>query len=382
MPESSPYPTDPKIIAEQKKFEALFYGCDTPMVLFKGPELIYEMFNEKYQSIYPGRDLLTKPLLVAVPELQDSLFPKILKKVYETGEAFFSQEGLACILNKTTGAVEERYFDTTFSRISYGEGEPYRILATPREVTARVLNRKKLEDSLRELQEEKDLRERFVSALTHDLRTPMAIAKVGSQIIKLNKDKQDVIVETADRIAASVDRADRMIRDLLDANRLKVGAGINVTLQECHLELIVSYVVNDLEKLHGKRFQVKCLQDLIIGHWDNLAIHRMIENLASNAIKYGSYDSDVIITLKCENGFAEIAIHNEGKPISKEDQALLFTHFGRSSTALKSGQTGWGIGLALVKGLAEAHAGSVRVESSAETGTTFFVSLPLEPKKK
>lgn len=366
---------------EQKKFDAFFYSAQTPMVIFRGPEMIYEMFNEKYQSIYHGRELLNKPLLQAIPELKNSKFPELLKRVYETGESFLSEEGLARLLNPETGEMEERYFDTTFSRISYGQGEPYRILATPNEVTSRVLGKRKLEESLREIQQEKDLRERFVSALTHDLRTPMAIAKVGAQIIKLNLEKKDVIMETAERISTSVERADRMIRDLLDVNRLKAGGGIHVQLQECHLDLIVTYVVSDLERLHGKRFQVVNQSGQILGFWDSNAIHRMIENLASNAIKYGSDEGDIIIYLKADNKFAEISVHNEGKPISKEDQSRLFTHYQRSSTALASGKSGWGIGLALVKGLVMAHGGSVEVHSDEESGTTFTMKLPLNAQK-
>ena len=75
---------------EQVKFEAVFYGSETPLVIFKGPDMVYEMINDTYQSIYSGRDLLGKPLLEAVPELAQSAFPAILKKVYETGEHFTS----------------------------------------------------------------------------------------------------------------------------------------------------------------------------------------------------------------------------------------------------------------------------------------------------
>lgn len=367
--------------AEQKKFEAFFYGAETAMVIFKGSDMVFEAFNDKYREIYPGRDLINKSIFEVIPELLHSAFPGILKKVYDTGEAYFSHEGLARIFNKRTGELEERYFDTTFSRISYGEDEPYRILATPREVTARVLDKKKLEVSLLELQKEKDLRERFVSALTHDLRTPLAIAKVGSQVIKLNLDKPQTVIETADRIAVSVDRAERMIKDLLDANRLKAGVGINITLQECHLDSIVSFVVDDLEKLHGKRFKFNKANNDIYGKWDNLAIHRMIENLSSNAIKYGSHDTDVILTISSDGEFAEISVHNEGKAISTSDKEKLFTHYNRTSAALESGKAGWGIGLALVKGLAEAHGGSICAFSEEGQGTTFTIRLPLYPKK-
>ncbi|MGZ3790626.1 MAG: hypothetical protein ACXVLQ_19185, partial [Bacteriovorax sp.] len=84
---------------EQMKFEAIFYGSETHMVIFQGPEMIVEMFNGKYQEIYPDRELLKRPFFEAVPELKESPFPDILRKVYETGEHYVSHEGLARIYN-------------------------------------------------------------------------------------------------------------------------------------------------------------------------------------------------------------------------------------------------------------------------------------------
>lgn len=366
-----------RIKSEQQKFEAIFYGSESPMVIFKGPDLVVEMFNEKYQDIYKNRNILGEPLLKAVPELVNTPFPNILKTVYETGEYYVSREGHAQIYNAVVEQLEDRYFDTTFSRISFDD-ELYRILATPREVTERVLVRKKLEDSLKELQEEREFRERFVLALSHDLRTPLAIVTMCALILKRKVEDSETIIEMADRITSSVGRADRMIRDLLDANRIKAGLGIPVSLEDCCLDQILNFVVDDLEELHGKIFRINNLAGEVKGRWDTLAIHRMVENLASNAIKYGTPYSTVTITLERFNKCVEISVHNVGTPIPSEEHNFLFDHYSRSKSAENSGQTGWGIGLALVKGLAEAHKGSVRVKSDENSGTTFTINLPVD----
>jgi hypothetical protein len=85
--------------SDRKMFEAIFYGSESPMVIFKGPEIIVEMFNQKYREIYGDRDLLSKPLFEVISELKDTNFPMILKRVYETGESYFSREGFSRILN-------------------------------------------------------------------------------------------------------------------------------------------------------------------------------------------------------------------------------------------------------------------------------------------
>lgn len=366
---------------EQYKFDAIFFGTASPLVLYVGPEFVFEKINQRYKDLYPKRELLGKTLLEALPELQNSPFPAILKKVYETGESYFSQEGLARIYNPNNEQFEERYFDTTFSRINYDEDEPYRIMATPREVTDRVLVRKKLEISLRELQQERDLREKFVSALSHDLRTPLSIAKICTQLIKRKSENIEAISTMADRIVVHIDRADRMIRDLLDANRIKASEGIPISIRNCRLNLILDYVIKNLEELYGNRFQIHKLADEINGYWDEMAVHRIIENLASNAIKYGSADTEVIIAVTLQVNWIEISVHNQGTPIPDEDQRSLFNYYHRTNFATNSGQKGWGIGLTLVKGLTEAHGGTVRIESNAEHGTSFIVRLPLDARK-
>lgn len=365
--------------SEHKNFDAIFYGSESPMVIFRGPDMVVETYNQKYHEIYHNRALLGQPLFKAVPELQNSPFPNILKKIYETGEPFSTREGQAHIINMHTGKLEERYFDTTFSRITL-DGS-FCILAVPREVTERVEVRKKLEISLRELEEERELRERFVSALSHDLRTPLAIVTMCALILKRKNEDADTIMEMADRITTSVARADRMIHDLLDANRIKAGLGIPLSIQECVLDECVKFVIADLEELYGARFKVESADSEIRGFWDNMGIHRILENLVSNAVKYGTPYSTITVKLASSDDAVEIQVHNEGPAISAEEQKDLFNHYSRSKSAESSGLTGWGIGLALVKGLTEAHRGSVAVHSTLEDGTTFTINMPKDSRK-
>lgn len=366
--------------AEKKKFEAFFYGAESPLVIFKGPEMIIEMCNDKYQAIYPARELLGRPLLTAVPELKDSPFPKILKEIYESGEHHISYEGMARIHNPDTNQLEDRYFDTSFSRISFGKDEPFRIIATPREVTARVLTRKKLEAIKLELENERELREIFISALSHDLRTPMTVIKSAAQMLKRNADNPELVKSLPDLIISSVERADDMIRDLLDANRIKAGEGFPVSIHFCRLDIIVQDVIAGLEKIHGKRFRIENKMAETSGYWDSKAILRLLENLASNAVKYGESQADVTITLNAGDEWVEIAVHNYGHPIPEDEQKMLFHHYHRSKTAIRTGQIGWGIGLTLVKGITEAHRGTVHVNSDSQSGTTFTIRMPRDAR--
>ncbi len=365
--------------SEHKTFDAIFNGSESPMVIFKGPEMIVEMCNKKYHEIYHNRIILGQLIFEAVPELINSPFPNILKKVYETGEAITTREESVNIFNLKTSESEIRYFDTAFSRISLDD-KSYSILASPREVTERVFARKKLENSLHELQEERELRDRFVSALSHDLRNPLAIVTMCTLILKRKDNDIDTQNEMADKIISSVARADRMIHNLLDVSRIKVGAGIPLNIQKFMLDECVKHVITDLEELYGDRFNVENSAGAIEGFWDKMGIHRILENLVSNAVKYGTPYSVINIVLSSSVDTVEIHVKNEGDPISEEDQIVLFDHYSRSKSAEKNGHTGWGIGLALVKGITEAHRGSVSVHSSIKEGTVFTIKMPRDSR--
>ena len=369
-----------RLNSEQAKFEAVFYSSEAPLVIFMGPDMVYEMVNNTYQSIYPGRQLLGRPLLEVIPELADSPFPAILKKVYDTGESYISHEGLAQLKDKE-GKATERYFDTTFSRIDYKDGQAFRILATPKEVTEKVLARKKLEQSLSELEAEKELREKFVSALTHDLRSPLSVINLSAKILKAKINDPEGFDKCVQRILSNSNRADRMIHDLLDANRLKANEELPVFIEQNQLEDILTHTIKDLEDLHGKRFALKNPLGNISVHWDKMAIHRLIENLASNAVKYGSENTPVTIAIQRDGDSLIVSVHNLGNPISAEDQKSLFQPFQRTEFAKASKQKGWGIGLSLVHGLAHAHNGTATLVSNSQSGTTFTARLPIDARK-
>lgn len=248
-------------------------------------------------------------------------------------------------------------------------------------MTEKVTARQKLEQSLRELEKGKELREKFVSALSHDLRTPLTISKLSAQILKMKNLDSETFEMNIDRILRNLDRADRMIHDLLDANRLKASEDLPIFIEKCQVIDILALAVQDLEDLYGKRFLVQNSIGEITTYWDKIAVHRLIENLAGNAIKYGAQQTSVTIGLDRDGDWLHISVHNMGNPISDDDQNLLFHPFQRTESAKASQQKGWGIGLSLVQGLARAHGGSISLTSNQKEGTTFIVRLPIDARK-
>lgn len=244
------------------------------------------------------------------------------------------------------------------------------------DITERKQVEEGLKSALAKLEEEKELRERFVSTLTHDLRTPLTAALVSADMIKRNPDQGEKHEKLVTRIIDNLGRVDRMIQDLLDANLIKAGETLPLEVGDCDLKAVISDVLDEMRLLHGDRFAIRCDEEMR-GTWSCDGLRRVAENLVKNAVKYGDPKSPITVTLKWQaTGEAWISVHNFGNELSPAEQRTLFELYRRTSSAKGSGKQGWGIGLPLVKGIVEAHGGRVWVESVPGDGTTFHVSLP------
>jgi signal transduction histidine kinase len=104
-------------------------------------------------------------------------------------------------------------------------------------------------------------------------------------------------------------------------------------------------------------------------------VRRTLENLVGNAIKYGNPHTRVRVTVRREGDHLALDVHNQGNPIPHDEQAKIFQPYHRARPHSPAGPLGWGLGLTVVRGIAEAHGGTARVQSSAEAGTTFTVTL-------
>jgi signal transduction histidine kinase len=150
-------------------------------------------------------------------------------------------------------------------------------------------------------------------------------------------------------------------------------------LDACDLGAVADEVVAELSALHGERIVLKA-EEQVRGIWSAEELRRAVWNLATNAVKYGAPNQPITVTVGHADGWAKVAVHNHGRVIAKEEQARLFEPFARAQSLPAGAQAGWGLGLTLVRGCAEAHGGRVEVESDAAAGTTFTLLLPLDSR--
>lgn len=223
-----------------------------------------------------------------------------------------------------------------------------------------------------------EFRDHSFAVLAHDLRGPLAAARANASLI-LRKPGAEQVPRWAARSVDNLDRVDRMLQDLLDAMRLQTGARLELHLEECDLVEIARASLEHLEAQHGERF-VLVAPEPVRGHFAAEPLRRAIENLATNAEKYGALNRPITVTVRQTHGRAFLMVHNHGAPIPAAEQETLFRAFQRTRNPETARTRGWGLGLSQARGVAEAHGGSIAVDSLPERGTTFTIDIPVDAR--
>lgn len=239
------------------------------------------------------------------------------------------------------------------------------------------------------LQQERELRARFVSALAHDLRGPVSAAMLAAEMISRRPERLQTWPEhrkpdplqargdLAGLMKRNLERIDQMVRDLLDASRIQAGRPLQMRFEPAELRSLLADVVEDLATIHTHQVRLDAPAE-VRGVFSVNDLRRAVWNLVTNAVKYGSPGAPVTVRLTGHEGRAQIAVHNHGNPIAPEDVGRIFEPFARANSAELLSAVGWGLGLTLVRGFAETHGGQVSVDSDPERGTTFTIDIPCD----
>ena len=230
------------------------------------------------------------------------------------------------------------------------------------------------------VQVQQGFRDLFVAALSHDFRSPLSNAMNYVELIRRDAEPGQH-GHFASRALHNLRRIDRMILDLLDVTRANAGARISLQVKRADAATLAREVIGDLVQRAGERF-VLVGQESITGWWDADRLKQALTNLLENAVKYGREDTPITCRVASDEGRLFLSVHNQGNPIPPESIAVLFQPFRRSLAAERSPKSGWGLGLVMVQAIAEAHGGSVAVESSESVGTVFTLDILCDARQK
>ncbi|RYZ98023.1 MAG: HAMP domain-containing histidine kinase, partial [Proteobacteria bacterium] len=156
--------------------------------------------------------------------------------------------------------------------------------------------------------------EEFTATLSHDLRTPMAAAKLSAEMIVRDTNSGEAARRNAQRILDGIKRMDSMVKDLLDAGRLEAGMPLPEKICECRPAAIAEEAVELMTTIHGPRFTI-IADKKIQARWNADLYRRALENLLSNAVKYGDATGQITLSITTEGAQVRTTVHNLGNPI-------------------------------------------------------------------
>lgn len=228
----------------------------------------------------------------------------------------------------------------------------------------------------RKLESYRDL---FLAILGHDLRNP--IGAIHMSAVQLSRSEDPAVSRSGQRILNSTRRMNRMVGDLLDLTRTRLGAGIPIARAPTDLAAVCREVLEEAQAQHPTRTLHLEAPGSLEGDWDSGRMAQVVSNLVMNAIQHGREDTPVTLQVQDEGLDVVLAVHNEGPPIPEPELDSIFEPLVRKTTsdADKKMASSLGLGLFVVRQIVAAHNGDVRVTSSVEQGTTFEVRLPRRP---
>ena len=219
-----------------------------------------------------------------------------------------------------------------------------------------------------------EMQEKLVGTLAHDIRNPLTTAQLALQMMDEDDDPEEMSKLRAMALRA-ITKSLRLTEGLLDTVTVKAGEGIMMTFAEDDLVHHVKWVHEEASEIYNHEFRLDCPKEEIRGVFDGTAIRRALENLITNAIKYGASNKPITIKIVEYPKEISLTVHNVGNPIPVDKQEDIFKFLGRSKESNATDLQSWGIGLTLVRIVAEAHGGHVKLSSSEKLGTSFTIII-------
>ncbi|MDB6076930.1 MAG: sensor histidine kinase [Akkermansiaceae bacterium] len=224
-----------------------------------------------------------------------------------------------------------------------------------------------------------EMKSQFVASVSHELRSPVASIRLMAEALDAGKVDDATAANFHRLIAREGARLSTLVGNVLDHARIEQGRRI-WKIEPCNLAGLVTDTTRVMEPLAKEKDITLTVTTLPIDSAvDAGAIQQALVNLLDNAIKFSPPGSGVRVVMANHEKSRtwELAVADQGSGIPRKEQSRIFERFYRPGDELRRETQGTGIGLSLVKAIAEAHGGSVRVDSEPGLGSTFTLRFPL-----
>ncbi len=245
-----------------------------------------------------------------------------------------------------------------------------------------ITGQKHLETKMFEYEELDRLKSDLLSTVSHELRTPLATIKGYSTMLldydrRLKRDEKREYLSSIDR---ATDRLTELVDHLLDMSRLEAGL-LQMKRRPTSISKLIKEAVDDAQlRAHSHKIVLNMRNRLPKVNGDARRIRQVIDNIIDNAIKYSREGTEVVVSAQRVRRKLFISVADQGIGIPAEDLKRVFGRMYRREQRLTPQVGGIGLGLAICRGLVEAHGGRIWVESELGKGSTFYFTFPIETK--
>jgi signal transduction histidine kinase len=221
-------------------------------------------------------------------------------------------------------------------------------------------------------------KEMFLAVLGHDLRTPLGAIAMSAQFMLDTGDLEEPHHTLSTRIVRSSKRMNRMVGDLLDFTRSRLGSGLPIVRARMDLAKEATHAVDETAAAHPESVLHLDTSGDSYGNWDCARVGQVLANLLGNAVQHGSPKTIIGVTVLGEVDDVVLRVHNWGPAIPASRLPKLFNPFKRleSGEASARNPTSLGLGLYIAERIVTAHGGAIEVTSSDHAGTAVTVRLP------
>ncbi len=371
-----------KVIEDSnKRYNMLLMQSPFAFAIMQGKDMVVTLANDSIKEIWgKGNEIEGKKLLDILPEIKDSVFPKLIDEVFRTGIPHQEHETPASLLRN--GKMENAYFNFVYQPYYESDATISGVVLIADEVTTHLITKNELiearnhaESKTKIAEDAVKAKQQFLSNMSHEIRTPMN-AIIGFTNVILKTDLNNSQKEYINAIKISGDALVILINDILDLAKVDSG---KMTFEQTPFELSVSIdTVFQLFETKIKEKNIAFIKEFdqtiplaLIG--DSMRLRQIILNLVSNAIKF-THKGKITMAVRMlheddEKASIEFRISDTGIGIPEHKLAHIFNNFEQAHT--ESSYGGTGLGLAIVKQLVELQGGSIIVSSELGKGSTF-----------
>jgi PAS domain S-box-containing protein len=376
-----------RLATERDQLAELFAQAPAFMVLLQGPEHRIELTNPEYQKLIGHRDIIGRALAEALPETAEQGYVQLLDRVFESGVAY-AATGAKYRVQRSPGApFVDRFVDFVYQPITDVDGQVTGIFVIGSDVTDRAEAEARLQASTEQLRNAADqlreanrMKDEFLATLAHELRNPLAPMRNAVELMSVAENDTDVLRSSRQLLSRQLSQMVRLIDDLMDLSRVSRGI---IELRRERLSL--ADALRDAIET-SRPLLAQCEHQLTVtmpaDDWtieaDRTRVVQIFANLLNNAAKFTPLGGRIELSVAADQDWAVVTVRDNGIGISPSMVPLVFNMFTQGDREQAPIAGGLGIGLTLVRKLAEMHGGTVDAASEGPgLGSEFTVRLPL-----